>query len=334
MRTATTGAGARMGRDEEFAGLVEPFRRELLAHCYRMMGTLDEAEDLVQETFLRAWRGYASFEGRSSLRVWLYKIATNACLNARERRSRRPLPSGLGPPSEEPDLPPKAADGEIVWLQPIPDAMVTSGPGDPAAIVTARERLRLTLIASLQHLTPRQRAVYILREVLDFSAAEVAGMLGITVVAGKSLLQRARSGMEQVSTVLDDAKEPTEPTARALLERYMAAFENSDLDALERALRKDAALEMVGSTTWFSGVETCLRYIGHVMEAPGTWRMLPTAANGQPAAAVYKRGEDGGYHALGVAVLAVASDGITGIVLFSEPALLPRFGMPPSLDAA
>ncbi|KAB2352505.1 sigma-70 family RNA polymerase sigma factor [Actinomadura rudentiformis] len=323
-----------MGKDEEFAGLVEPFRRELLAHCYRMMGTLDEAEDLVQETFLRAWRGYATFQGRSSLRVWLYKIATNACLSARERRSRRPLPSGLGPPSKEPDLPPKAADGEIVWLQPIPDAMVTPGPGDPAAIVTMRERLRLTLIASLQHLTPRQRAVYILREGLGFSAAEVAGMLGISVVAGKSLLQRARTGMEEVATAVDEAMEPNDPAARVLLARYMAAFENSDLDALERALRKDAALEMVGHTTWFSGVETCLRYIGHVIGAPGTWRMLPTAANGQPAAAVYRRVEDGVYQAFGVAVLAVASGGITGIVLFSEPDLLARFGMPYRLAAA
>ncbi|GAA2629836.1 sigma-70 family RNA polymerase sigma factor [Actinomadura fulvescens] len=313
---------------DEFAGLVEPFRRELLAHCYRMMGTFDEAEDLVQETFLRAWRSYGGFEGRSSLRVWLYKIATNACLNARERRSRRPLPSGLGPPADDPDLPPKAA-GEVVWLQPIPDTVVTSGLGDPAAIVTARERLRLTLIASLQHLSPRQRAVYILREALEFPASDVAEMMGTSVAAVKSMLQRARASMAQVTDTAEQVVEPDEPKARVLLDNYMSAFENSDLDALERALRKDAALEMVGYTTWFSGVETCLRYLAQVIGPPGTWRMAPTSANGQPAAAVYRRGDDG-YHAFGVAVLTATNEGISRIVLFSDPSLLPRFGLPPT----
>jgi RNA polymerase sigma-70 factor (ECF subfamily) len=181
---------------DEFARSTEPFRRELLAHCYRMLGSLDEAEDLVQETFLRAWRSHAGFEGRSSLRVWLYRIATNACLTALEQRGRRALPSGLGAPSDDPDGAPVVAGPEVTWLGPIPDALVTGPAEDPAAIAVARESLRLSLIACLQYLPARQRAVLILRDVLAFPAAEVAAMLGMSTVAVKSALQRARARLE------------------------------------------------------------------------------------------------------------------------------------------
>src|SRR5437764_13659820 len=205
------------GRDE-FARSTESFRRELLAHCYRMLGSLDEAEDLVQETFLRAWRSHAGFEGRSSLRTWLYRIATNACLTALEQRGRRALPSGLGGPSGDPDTPPAAAGPGLAWLQPVPDALVISGSGDPAAIVATRESVRLALVASLQYLPPRQRAVLLLREVLGVPAAEVAAMLGTSAVAVKSALARARARLEEVDFgAADDLVEPTEPRARDLL---------------------------------------------------------------------------------------------------------------------
>src|ERR1700736_197812 len=222
---------------EEFARSTEPFRRELLAHCYRMLGSLDEAEDLVQETYLRAWRSHAGFEGRSSLRVWLYRIATNACLTALEQRGRRALPSGLGAPSDDPDGPPVMAGPEVSWLGPIPDALVTGPAQDPAVIAVARESLRLGLIACLQYLPARQRAVLILRDVLAFPAAEVSAMLGTSTVAVKSTLQRARARLEQVAPAAQEVSEPAEPAARALLEAYISAFQNADPAALERVLR-------------------------------------------------------------------------------------------------
>ena len=314
---------------EEFARSTEPFRRELLAHCYRMLGSLDEAEDLVQETFLRAWRSHAGFEGRSSLRVWLYRIATNACLTALEQRGRRALPSGLGAPSDDPDGAPVVAGPEVSWLGPIPDALVTGPAEDPAAIAVARESLRLSLIACLQYLPARQRAVLILRDVLAFPAAEVAAMLGMSTVAVKSALQRARARLEQVAPSPEDVSEPADPGARALLDAYISAFQNADPAALERVLRKDAALEPVGALTWFSGRDTCMRYVRQFFGAPGDWLMAATAANGQPAAAAYLRGPDGVHRAFGLAVLTVTGTGIARIVVFGDPGLVTRFGFPP-----
>ncbi len=314
---------------DEFSRSTEPFRRELLAHCYRMLGSLDEAEDLVQETYLRAWRSYAGFEGRSSLRVWLYRIATNACLTALEQRGRRALPSGLGAPSDDPAGPPVMAGPEVSWLEPIPDALVTGPAEDPAAIAVARESLRLGLIACLQYLPARQRAVLILRDVLAFPAAEAAAMLGTSTVAVKSALQRARARLEQVAPTREEVSEPAEPETQALLEAYIAAFENADPAALERVLRKDAALEPVGSLTWFSGRDTCLSYVTQFFGAPGDWRMTPTAANGQPAAAAYLRGADGIHRAFGLAVLTATGTGIARIVVFGDPGLVTRFGFAP-----
>ena len=315
----------------EFTRSTEPFRRELLAHCYRMLGSADEAEDLVQETYLRAWRAYGSFEGRSSLRTWLYRIATNACLTALEQLGRRALPSGLGGPSGDPDTPPPAAEPGLTWVQPVPDALVISGSGDPAAIVVTRESVRLALVASLQYLPPRQRAVLLLREVLGVPAAEVAAMLGTSAVAVKSALQRARARLGEVDFGADDLIEPEDPRARELLGQYIAGFEHADIEALEKALRADAAIEMTGTRTWFSGRVTCLRYLAHVIGAPGDWRMTPTQANGQPAVAAYYR--DGAYQALGVAVLTVTAGGISRITVFDGGAdLVARFGFPPAVS--
>lgn len=313
----------------EFARRTEPFRRELLAHCYRMLASADEAEDVVQETYLRAWRSYGAFEGRSSLRVWLYRIATNACLTALEQRGRRALPSGLVGPDDA-DAPPGPADTSVAWLQPIADTLVTPQSSDPATIVAARESLRLALIASLQYLPARQRAVLILREVLGFPAAEVAVMLGTSTVAVKSALQRARARLDEVAPEGNQLAEPTEPQARELLDLYIAGFQNADTAALERALRADAAIEMVGSRTWFSGRVTCLRYLAHVIGSPGDWRMIPTTANGQPAAAAYLRDGDGNHYAFGLGVLTVTDTGITRILVFGGgPPLLAKFGLPP-----
>jgi RNA polymerase sigma-70 factor, ECF subfamily len=321
---ATTTADRR-----DFTRSTEPFRRELLAHCYRMLGSVDDAEDLVQETYLRAWRSFGSFQGRSSLRTWLYQIASNACLTAMERRSRRPLPSGLGSPGQDASASPAVAEPDVRWLQPIPDALVRPESGDPAAIAVSRESLRLALIASFQYLPPRQRAVLLLRDVLAFPANDVAGMLGMTTTAVKSALQRARARLEEVAPAADQVAEPAEPEARALLDQYIRAFETADAAALERLLRRDATLELPPSTAWFTGgraIAEAVRGLG----SPGDWRMLAVAANGQPAAAAYHREPDGSYRAYGIVVLTATTTGITGLVVFADPGLFGRFGLPQS----
>ncbi|MDN3352907.1 sigma-70 family RNA polymerase sigma factor [Actinomadura sp. DC4] len=316
-------------RSEEFVQCTEQFRRELFAHCYRMLGSLDEAEDLIQETYLRAWRSYGTFEGRSSPRTWLHRIATNACLSALEQRTRRALPSGLGGPAEDPDRVPTPAEPEVAWLEPVPDTSVTFETQDPAAILTARDSVRLALVAAVQCLPARQRAVLLLREVLGFSAAEVATMLGTSTAAVKSALQRARARLDESAPSAEIITEPTEPHARDLLSQYIAGFENADITALEKALRTDAAIELVGTRTWFSGKVTCLRYLAHVIGSPGDWLMIPTSANGQPAAATYHRTEDGTHQALGVAVLTATPAGIARITVFpGGPGLVARFGLP------
>jgi RNA polymerase sigma-70 factor, ECF subfamily len=315
-----------MPDSEDFAQQTEPFRRELLAHCYRMLGSLDDAEDMVQETYMRAWRFYDTFAGRSSLRAWLYRIATNACLTALERRSRRVLPSSLSAPSDDTESPPIETGPEVMWLQPIPDALVTAEPDDPADIVASREWLRLAIVASLQYLPARQRAVLLLREVLAFPAAEVAEMLGTSTAAVKSILQRARARLDVVAPVADELIEPTEPTAHAQLDQYIAAFESADAAALEKVLREDVVLEMSGHHTWFAGLATCLPFIARqAMGSPGDWRMVPTQANGQPAAVAYRRAADGAHHAFGVAVLAPTLTGLARISVFGDPALVARF---------
>ena len=315
--------------DAEFVSRTQSFRRELLAHCYRMLGSVDEAEDLVQDTYLRAWRSYAGFEGRSSIRVWLYRIATNVCLSAIERRrERRWLPSGLGPAAEDARSPPVAAGSEVSWLQPIPDALLTAASEDPATIVARRESLRLALIASLQYLPGRQRAVLLLRDVLDFPAAEVAQMLDTSVPAVKSALQRARTRLEEQTPAFDDITTLTEPEQETVLQRYIAAFENADAAAFERLLRVDAALEFPPAATWFAGRATCVPCLARTVGEPGDWRMFPTTANGQPAAVSYLRAADGVYHAYGVGVHTVAPDGIARITAFGDPALARRFAMP------
>jgi RNA polymerase sigma-70 factor (ECF subfamily) len=314
------------------AGFVqdtEPFRRELLAHCYRMLGSVQDAEDLVQETYLRAWRSYGGFEGRSSVRTWLYQIATNGCLTELARRGRRMLPSGLYGPEHDPAAPPEGPGAGVSWLQPAPDALVTPDSADPAAIALAREGLRLALIASLQYLPPRQRAVLVLRDVLAFPAAEVAVMLDTTTASVKSALQRARARLRELTPAADQITEPTQARARALLDQYITAFENADATALERLLLADVTLEATPLRPWFAGRETCVPFLRRLMGSPGDWRMLATGANGQPAAAVYRRDSRGDYQPYGVCVLTVTSQGIRQVRSFGDPGLVALFGFPP-----
>jgi len=288
-----------------------------------MLGSAHDAEDVVQETYLRAWRGYQNFENRSSVRTWLYRIATNTCLTALAHSSRRMLPSGVAEPTDDPHTDPVPAP-DVTWLQVIPDSRVD----DPAGVVMSRESLRLALIASLQHLPAQQRAVLLLRDVLAFPAADVATMLDISVTAVKSALQRARARIQDIAPNADEVIEPTEPRALELLDKYMSAFENADTTLLADALRHDAALEMVGSRTWFSGRATCLPYLAGVVGVQGDWRMVPIGANGQPAVAAYRRDDDGVRRAFGIAVLDVTATGIARIVVFSDPGLVTLFGQP------
>ncbi len=317
-----------MTDEEVLLSELERFRQEMLAHCYRMLGSVDEAEDLVQETYLRAWKGYRNFDGRASIRVWLYRIATNACLTALKHRSRRVLPSGLGAPSDDPDAPLTEINSEISMLQPIPHALL-----DPATIVGSRETLRLGLIASLQHLPVTQRAVLILRDVLSFSAADTAAVLNTTTTAVKSSLQRARGKIAEVTPQLEEIAEPANPRLSELLDRYISAIELSDASALADVLRDDATLQSAGTREWFSGKKTCLPFlVDHVIGSPGSWRMLPTAANGQFAVAGYRLQSDGSYAAYGLVVLDLTPAGIAGIVSFGDPGLVTRCGLPLSIQ--
>jgi RNA polymerase sigma-70 factor, ECF subfamily len=321
-----------MADNAEFARLTDPFRAELLAHCYRMLGSVHDAEDQVQETLLRAWRSYDDFEGRASLRTWLYRIATNTCLRALENRSNRPLPAGLGAPGEDPEAQLTAAEGEVPWLEPMPDALART---DPAAAVASRASLRLALIAALQYLPARQRAVLILRDVLQWQASEVADLLGTSTTAVNGLLLRARARLEHAAPVQDDIREPAEPEQRALLDKYAAAFEHADVPALSKLLRQDAVFEMPPILTWFVGRERIGRFLrARVLRKPGDFKVVPVAANGQPAAACYLRGDDGLHHAHAVQVLTIGTAGITHIVSFNQPALFAAFGLPPILPAA
>ncbi|TDU87843.1 RNA polymerase ECF family sigma subunit [Kribbella voronezhensis] len=313
---------------DQFLEDTEQYRSELLAYCYKLLGSLHEAEDVVQETCLRAWRSQDTFEGRSSLRTWLYRIATNQCLNALGSPQRRALPSGLFAPSQDPGAMMAPAQGERSWLDPFPGP--AAHEGDPAEVVAARSSLRLALVASLQHLPPRQRAVLILREALGYRAAEVAEMLETSVAAVKSALQRARATLSEVAPTTEEVVEPDSPEARAILDRYMDAFERADVEAMNDLLRSDARLELVPSDVWFQGKTTCVGQLrARAMTQPGLYKMLPTIANGQPAAAAYYRKTvDDEFRPFAISVLTVDRSNIIAITVFADPALLARFGFP------
>jgi RNA polymerase sigma-70 factor (ECF subfamily) len=346
-----TGLGCLMTVSEDFTSLADQYRGELLAHCYRMLGSAEDAEDLVQETYLRAWRAYDSFEGRSSMRTWLYKIATNACLTAIERRGRRPLPSGLGGPADDMTAP-LEEPREVPWLQPIPDALLAGQQDDPAAVTASRAGVRLAFVAALQYLSARQRAVLILRDVLEWPASEVAGVLGTTTTAVNSSLRRARAQLSRELPAEEELAEPAEPELRALLERFAVAFEGADVAALTELLRQDVALEMPPIPTWFAGREAVVAFFAsYLLDVPGRFRLVPVMANGQSAFAAYQRESGPSYHAHAVVMPTAAATGIGRIVIFLDPrrhclnepvhamdpggrSLFPAFGLPQRFDAA
>jgi len=313
---------------EDFAGITVRFRGELLAHCYRMLGSAEEAEDLVQETYLRAWRSYDGFEGRSSVRTWLYRIATNVCLTAIERRGRRPLPSGLGAPTDDPETP-LVAGLDVPWLQPLPGAMLTGEWQDPVDVAVSRASIRLAYVAALQNLSARQRAMLILRDVVEWPAADVAELLGTTTTAVNSGLRRARAQLALALPAEDELAEPAEPDRKALLDRFAAAVENADENALAQLLRADVVLEMPPTLTWFVGRWTVARFAGmRLLTEPGRLRLVPVTANGQDGFAVYARGSEGEWHAHALQVLTCTATGIARIVAFTDARLFSLFGLP------
>lgn len=302
----------------------EAFRGELVAYCYRMTGSFHEAEDLVQETMLRAWKARDRYDpARASVRTWLYRIATNVCLTALEGRARRPLPSGLGAPGEDPGTPLTPA-ADIPWLQPFPDARYD---------MEARADMRLALVVALQHLPARQRAVLVLREVLQFSAAEVADQLDTTVPAVNSTLQRARAALTDVGDS-DAITEPDDPEAREVIDRYLRAFEAADVPALVRLLAHEVVLEMPPVPLWFRGTEHYGAFMRRVFELRGTdWVLTHLSVNGQPALAAYAASPEGHRWLHSVQVFTVAGGRVTGNVVFTDPLVLESFHLPRQISS-
>jgi RNA polymerase sigma-70 factor (ECF subfamily) len=319
---------ARRQDEAAFRHVVEPHRAGLLAHCYRMLGSAADAEDALQEALLRAWRGLPAFEGRSSLRSWLYRIATNVCLKLLERRPRRVLPLDYGPPGD-PHTAPDAPREEIPWLDPYPDAAVADGPATPEARYEQRESVELAFTAALQHLPERQRAVLLLRDVLGFSPAEIATALDATPAAVYSALQRAR---EAAATRLPERSQQATLRAlgdsrlRELVTRYVRAWEEADVPTLAALLTEDATLAMPPRPGWYRGRAAVADFIA-AWPLRWPWERVPVGANGQPAFAVYERGGERRAHA--IEVLTVTAGGrIAGITAFHTPAAFARFGLP------
>jgi RNA polymerase sigma-70 factor, ECF subfamily len=329
------------GGREAFQDLVEPYRRELRVHCYRMLGSLEDAEDLVQETLLRAWRGFDRFEGRASIRSWLYRIATNACLNALESRrsARRVLPEEVGPPAGA--MPGGEPVTEVAWLEPYPDSAlegVADAAAGPEARYEMRESVQLAFVAAIQHLPPRQRAVLLLRDVLSWSAAETAGLLDASVASVNSALQRAHATLD---LRFPDGR-PSSPPApdvhqRALLNRYMRAWEDGNLDDFVAILREDTVLSMPPWPHWYLGRRAIGDFFAwakelHACGDLSPFTLVPTGANRQPAFATYVPSQDGRERrAHAIQVVTLRDGAIGSIVAFRGAGLFAAFGLPEAL---
>jgi RNA polymerase sigma-70 factor, ECF subfamily len=344
-------ARAQAGDGDAFAALAEPFRRELHVHCYRILGSVADAEDVLQETMVAAWRGIDRFEGRSSLRAWLYRIATNQCLNALRGGIRRPTraqrradspPGPLGLPAQMGQLPPlpaPATDDEPLWLEPYPDVLLDelpdTAPG-PEARYEARETISLAFIAALQHLPPRQRATLVLRDALGFRAAETAGILGCSLDAVNGSLKRARAALagQLPAGGLSRAPLPGSATERNLLARFTDAFEDGDVGALVAMLTDDAWLTMPPLPFGYRGRDAAAHLLSVVSFRGGTrrFRLVPVRANGQPAFGCYVTdGQAPIAHANGLIMLTLDGDRIAGVTRFLDNSLLARFGLPRTL---
>jgi RNA polymerase sigma-70 factor (ECF subfamily) len=310
---------------------LEQYRRELTGYCYRMLGGTFEAEDAVQETFVRAWRAFDRFEGRSALRSWLYRIATNVCLDMLKGSQRRARPMDFGP-AQSADNQLAAPLPESAWIEPMPDERIEPSGGDPADVAVARESVRLAFMAALQHLPPKQRAVLILREVLRWRASEVAELLDTSVASVNSALQRARATLSETDT--GAAPEPMDDEQRALLSRYVDAFERYDMDSLTSLLHDDAKWNMPPYELWLQThldiVKWCL---GPGIGCRGS-RLIPTMANGSPAFGQYKPSPDGGLAPWSLQVLEITDGRISDITFFLDTArFFPLFGLPDHLEA-
>lgn len=309
----------------EFGALTERYRREIHVHCYRMMGALHDAEDMVQETFLKAWRRRETLERPEAARAWLYKVATNTCLDALRKRPRRYVPATREDASD-PAGPIPADVHEPIWLEPYPDDLLAGGDPDPEEIALSRERIRLAFIAALQLLPPRQRAAVILQDALDWQAREIADLLDTTVSAVKSALHRARTTLAaraDLSAPLD------EPTAEQLA-AYVQAWETADVDGLIALLRDDARFSMPPIPSWYAGREAIRTLVARTVfagEAHSRWRIIPARANGQPAFGLYRQTAPGEYAAYGIQVLTVVDGRIADITTFRAAGLMTAFGL-------
>jgi RNA polymerase sigma-70 factor (ECF subfamily) len=330
-------AAARMSKPAETVAELEPLleahRGELTGYAYRMLGSAFEAEDAVQETMLRAWRSFEGFEGRAALRSWLYRIATNVCLDMLSARERRARPMDLGP-AQSAASPLGDPLPEVIWIEPIPDGRIVPEAGDPAELAESRESIRLAFVAALQHLPPRQRAVLILREVLRWKATEVAELLETTVQSVNSALQRARAALAD-SKVAEEPLKPMDAEQRALLERYVDAFERYDMDSLTSLLHEDANWNMPPYELWLQTHEDVRAWcLGPGIGCKGS-RLIPTVANGSPAFGQYKPSvtEDGTLEPWSLQVLEISGDRISGITFFLDTARwFPLFDLPARLE--
>ncbi len=311
---------------------LEQYRAELTGYCYRMLGSAFDAEDAVQETLVRAWRAYDRFEGRAALRSWLYRIATNVCLDMLNGRQRRARPMDFGPASTaDATLGPALSEG--AWVEPVPDTSVVPSGGDPADVAIARESIRLAFVAALQRLPPRQRAVLILREVLRWRANEVAELLETSVASVNSALQRARATLAATNEEDVPPAEPLDAEQEALLARYVDAFERYDMDSLTALLRQDATWNMPPYELWLRTHEDIRAWcLGPGIACRGS-RLVPTMANGSPAYGQYKPAPGGGFEPWSLQVVELSGDRITGITFFLDTArFFPMFGLPDRLD--
>ncbi|MCP4537968.1 MAG: sigma-70 family RNA polymerase sigma factor [Chloroflexi bacterium] len=326
--------GARNGDQKQFDNLVEPYCAELQVHCYRMLGSLQDAEDQLQETLLRAWRHLHSFRHAGSFRAWLYKIATNVCLDTLDKRTRRSLPTVTHPAAnvEEPFAP---FSTDPIWLEPFPDTLLTGIVPSSEAQYSTYESVRLAFLVALQILPPRQRAVLILRDVLDLRAKEVAELLEITVSSANSVLHRARTTLRKHYHPYEPDDAPVSPTdemTQQLLDRYVRVWETADMDGLVMLLKEEATLAMPPSSSWYQGRTAISAFLANaifVEDERNLWRLRPTRANAQPAFGLYKRNPDtGSYQAFAIQVLTVDGGQVAAITTFLNPALFPRFSLP------